>query len=245
MQGVLGQGHGQGQRCLGRQAITRDRPAQPHARFGERAGFVKNHRVHTCQSFNGLQASHQYTLARQQTCAGQHGRGRGQRQGTRAGHNQHSNRRHDGAGGVCGPPVSHCQQGSKQHKPQKWLGNAVRQHRQSRLVHGRALHQGHDTGITRVLTNLQHPHQYCGRQVVAAGHDSVARGFGQRAGLAAQKCLVHQASSALQYAIRSKSLSGQHPQHIIRHQSPHGHQLKLTAGQTALYAVGQALHQRV
>ena len=136
--------------------------------IGQRTGLVKNNGVNIAKRLNGLQAPHQYTVTGQQASSGQHSRGRGQRKRTGASHYQHGNSGHQRHSRVSLPPKCGCTQRCQQHKHQERLGYLVSQHRQTRLVCRRLLHQRNDLGVTRLKAEFVNANERCIAHVVAA-----------------------------------------------------------------------------
>ena len=74
--------------------LWREQALQTHAVFGQRAGFVKHHRVHLRQTLQGLDIAQQHALSRQLPGSRQHGGRCGQGQSAWTGDDEHRHRHH-------------------------------------------------------------------------------------------------------------------------------------------------------
>ena len=181
---MLGQGSGYGQHILHRRrtdvrcacrVFQREQGLQFHAVAGERAGFVKHHRIHMRQCFQRLYIPQQDTLARQVTGCGQHRSGCGQRQGTWTGDDQHRHRHHQGFARRLAPGPDSSQCGHHQHRQQKRFGDSVGQRGKTRFMQRRGLHQIHNRCIAGGFTQGSDLHAHRFTQIVGTGQHRVAR----------------------------------------------------------------------
>ena len=189
--------------------------------------------------------AHQHPKARQSASSGQHGRGRCQGQSARTRHHQHGHRHHQGMRRVAGPPPSASQGGHDQHPGQKRFGHTVGQLRKPRLVQRRVLHQRQDLGELGVFAHVGDANQHWRQQVVTARHHLLTYTTGLWSRLAGQQGFIGQGLPVQNDAVRWKALRRQHADHVIGHQTAHGHTLERAIPQLAQHTVGQSVHQRL
>ena len=137
----------------------------------QRTGLVEDDGIDLGKGLKGLQVAHEYPATCQSTSGCQHGGGGRQRQGTRAGDDEHRHGHHDGTFGAQAPPVQARRSRSQQHDEQEGLGKSVGQCGEPGFFDGRLFHHGHDGGVARGAPQLVDAHLDRGLDVVAARND--------------------------------------------------------------------------
>ena len=108
---------------------------------GQRPGLVEHHGVDAGARLQRLEAAHQHAAPRQRAGRSQRGGRRGQRQGARAGDDQHRHGDAERVRGPCRPPPCGRRRAGDQHAQQERAGDAIGKLGQLRLLDRRALHQ--------------------------------------------------------------------------------------------------------
>ena len=238
-----------GQRCsntlqrFGRHRFAMVKPLRrnaPHASFGQRACLVDEQRVHAGQALNRIQTAQQHAASPHGTGGREQRAGRGQRQRTGAGHDQH---RHDDphrARRVDQAPGRARRSGEQQHGPQERRGPSVGARKQCGALRAGRTHQRHDGLVAGVSTHAVDPHEHRRMKVHAARHHSVASPFRHRLRLACQQRFVGLCRTLDQHAVGSERLANRDAHPVASTQPLRADHLHRAIEREAQHRVGQA-----